>query len=73
MYRRNPSSGKLEGRDLLYSSKSVSCRVIFRVTVDIDDPEVVKKFTRIIDMLEEDDDVQAVYHNANLPEEDDED
>ena len=31
--------------------------------VDIDDPEVVKKFTRIIDMLEEDDDVQAVYHN----------
>ena len=41
--------------------------------VDIDDPEVVKKFTRIIDMLEEDDDVQAVYHNANLPEEDDED
>ena len=41
--------------------------------VDIDDPEVVKKFTRIIDMLEEDDDVQAVYHNANLPEEDDDD
>ena len=41
--------------------------------VDITDPEVVKKFTRIIDMLEEDDDVQAVYHNANLPEEDDED
>ena len=41
--------------------------------VDIDDPEVVKKFTRIIDMLEEDDDVQAEYHNANLPEEDDED
>ena len=35
-------------------------------------PEVVKKFTRIIDMLEEDDDVQAVYHNANLPDEDEE-
>ena len=40
--------------------------------VDITDPEVVKKFTRIIDMLEEDDDVQAVYHNANLPDEDEE-
>ena len=30
-------------------------------------------FSQVIDMLEEDDDVQAVYHNANLPEEDDED
>lgn len=37
--------------------------------VDISDPEVVKKFNRIIDMLDEDDDVQAVYHNANLPDE----
>ena len=41
--------------------------------VDLTDPEVVKKFTRILDLLDEDDDVQAVYHNANLPEEDDED
>ena len=41
--------------------------------VDLTDPEAVKKFTRIIDMLDDDDDVQAVYHNANLPEEDDED
>lgn len=37
--------------------------------VDISDPDVVKKFNRIIDMLDEDDDVQAVYHNANLPDE----
>ena len=37
--------------------------------VDLTDPEAVKKFTRIIDMLDDDDDVQAVYHNANLPEE----
>ena len=37
--------------------------------VDLTDPEAVKKFTRIIDMLDDDDDVQAVYHNSNLPEE----
>ena len=37
--------------------------------VDLTDPEAVKKFTRIIDMLDDDDDVQAVYHNANLHEE----
>jgi YebC/PmpR family DNA-binding regulatory protein len=37
--------------------------------VDLTDEEVIKKFNRIIDLLEEDDDVQAVYHNANLPEE----
>ena len=37
--------------------------------VDLTDTEAVKKFTRIIDMLDDDDDVQAVYHNANLPEE----
>ena len=35
----------------------------------MDANEAVKKFTRIIDMLDDDDDVQAVYHNANLPEE----
>lgn len=37
--------------------------------VDLTDPEALKKFNRIIDLLDEDDDVQAVYHNANLPDE----
>lgn len=40
--------------------------------VDLGDPEALKKFNRIIDLLDEDDDVQAVYHNANLPDEDEE-
>ena len=38
--------------------------------VDITDPEDIKKLNRILDMLDEDDDVQDVFHNANLPEED---
>ena len=35
--------------------------------VDLTDPEAVKKFTRIIDMLDDDDDVQAVYHMRKKP------
>ncbi len=37
------------------------------------DDETAKKIVRLIDMLEDNDDVQNVYHNANLPEEEDED
>lgn len=36
------------------------------------DDETAKKIIRLIDMLEDNDDVQNVYHNANLPEEEDE-
>ena len=41
-------------------------------TVDITDPEMVEKVEKIIDWLEDYDDTQNVYHNANLPESDDE-
>lgn len=34
--------------------------------------EAVIKFTKMLDMFEENDDVQNVYHNAELPEEDEE-
>lgn len=39
-------------------------------TVDVS-PEAEVKFRRMLDMFDEDDDVQNVYHNANLPDEDD--
>ena len=41
------------------------------MTVDLDDASV-EKITRMLDMFEDNDDVQNVYHNANLPEEDEE-
>ena len=41
--------------------------------VKITDETALKGLQRTLDLLDEDDDVQAVYHNANLPEEDDED
>ena len=41
--------------------------------VKVTDETALKGLQRTLDLLDEDDDVQAVYHNANLPEEDDED
>ena len=38
--------------------------------VDLTAEEDIKQFNRIMDLLDEDDDVQDVFHNANLPEED---
>lgn len=35
----------------------------------IDDPDMVVKMEKLIDMLEENDDVQAVWHNWEMPEE----
>ncbi len=37
--------------------------------VAVTDPENVKLLQRILDLLDEDDDVQAVYHNWEEPEE----
>ena len=35
----------------------------------IDDEETAAKMEKLIDMLEENDDVQAVWHNWDMPEE----
>ena len=40
-------------------------------TVDVD-PDTEVKFRRMLDMFDEDDDVQNVYHNANLSDDGDE-
>lgn len=42
-------------------------------TVDLTDEEAIEKMTKLLDMLEDNDDVQQVYHNWNMPDEDDED
>ena len=41
--------------------------------VELTAEDDIKKITRILDMLDEDDDVQAVYHNWDMPEEEEED
>ncbi|ARS34245.1 YebC/PmpR family DNA-binding transcriptional regulator [Pontibacter actiniarum] len=40
-----------------------------QTTVKVEDPEAVRKVLRLIDSLEDDDDVQQVYHNLELSEE----
>ena len=42
-------------------------------TVAVSDPDLVLKIQKMLDLLEESDDVQNVYHNAELPDEDEED
>ncbi|MCR4908287.1 MAG: YebC/PmpR family DNA-binding transcriptional regulator [Lachnospiraceae bacterium] len=34
--------------------------------VEVTDPEAVARLNRLLDLLDEDDDVQAVYHNGNI-------
>ena len=41
-------------------------------TIKIEDPDTVNKIQKMLDLLEENDDVQNVFHNADLPDEDEE-
>jgi len=42
-------------------------------TVSITDEETAAKIEKLLDMLDDNDDVADVYHNAELPESDEED
>ena len=57
----------LEGKGYTFLSAEVA--MIPQNTVDINDPETVEKVYRFLDNLEDNDDVQEVYHNGNLPDE----
>ena len=61
----------LEQQGLTFLSAEV--QKIPQNTVAVDDPETLEKIQKMLDLLEESDDVQNVYHNAELPEEEEED
>ena len=61
----------LENENIKMASAEVT--MIPQTYVDLTDEGDIKKMNRILDMLDEDDDVQAVYHNWNMPEEEEED
>ena len=42
-------------------------------TVDVSDEETIAKIERMLDMFDDNDDVQEVFHNAILPEAEEED
>ena len=51
---------------------SAEITMIPQTWVELTDENDIKKMNRILDLLDEDDDVQAVYHNWDRPDEDDE-
>ena len=61
----------LEKEGLTFLSAEV--QKIPQNTVAITDPDILVKVQKMLEMLEDNDDVQNVWHNAELPEEEDED
>ena len=55
-----------------YSFLSAEVQKIPQNTVAVTDPDTILKIQKMLDLLEANDDVQNVYHNADLPEEDEE-
>ncbi len=46
--------------------------MIPKMTVEVIDEGVAKRFNKMLEMFDDNDDVQDVYHNAELPEDDEE-
>ena len=57
-----------EGLSFLSADK----QMVPQNTIKVDDPETVAKIQKLLDMLDDNDDVSEVYHNAALPEEEEE-
>lgn len=62
---------KLEGEGITFLSAEV--QMVPQNTVTPADDEVLTKMGKLLDMLDDNDDVQNVWHNADMPEEEDED
>ena len=56
-----------------YSFITAEISMIPQNTVDATDPELAEKVEKMIERFEDNDDVQEIYHNAVLPEIEDED
>ena len=56
-----------------YSFLSAENEMIPSNTVDVSDEETIAKIERMLEMFEDNDDVQEVFHNAILPEVEEED
>ena len=54
------------------SMLSAEVTMIPQTWVELTDENDIKKMNRILDLLDEDDDVQAVYHNWDCPDEEEE-
>ena len=57
-----------EGLSFLSADK----QMVPQNTIKVEDPETVAKIQKLLDMLDDNDDVSEVYHKADLPEEEEE-
>ena len=51
-----------------YTVDSAELTMVPKTTVEVDDESSAKKILRLIDQLEDNDDVQDVYANFDIPE-----
>ena len=52
-----------------YTFLSAEVQYVPQTTSAIDDPDMITKMEKLIDMLEENDDVQNIWHNWEMPDE----
>ncbi len=52
-----------------YEFLSAEVQYVPQTTTEITDPDLVTKMEKLIDMLEENDDVQEIWHNWEMPDE----
>lgn len=64
-------AGELGKKGYTYDSAEVE--YIPMTKVKIDDPDMAEKMQKMLDLFDDNDDVQNVYHNWDMPEEEDED
>ena len=55
--------------ELQLETETAELQRLPKTTVAVDDPDAVRKILKLIDALEDDDDIQKVYHNLELTEE----
>jgi len=60
---------KLAGKSLQTRESAIKYIPLEGTEVSVDDPEKAQKLLKLLDSLEENDDVQAVYHNATVSDE----
>lgn len=55
-----------------YTFESAEVAYIPQTTTELTDPDQIKQMEKLIEMLEDNDDVQQIWHNWEMPEEDEE-
>ncbi|MDD6483825.1 MAG: YebC/PmpR family DNA-binding transcriptional regulator [Clostridiales bacterium] len=61
-------SAAREALEAKYTLSSAQISMVPQTMTELTDPDSIKNMTRMLEMLEDNDDVQDVYHNWDMPE-----